>query len=1019
MKPGIMSKKIKLKFESNQEHQLKAVESVVNLFIGLPKMDVAFQMGDDIVGNLPPYSLLDEHWLYENLSSVQEQYNHYAESIRSSTKIQQPTIHLQTDEGFLLEDVGKEFDSHRYPAFTVDMETGTGKTYAYLRTIHELRKHYGFRKFIIVVPSIAIYEGVTKTFEITKEHFKALYGNETVGFTQYDGQQISKVRTFATSNFTEIMVITLDSFNRTSNLFYKATEKLPGEKKPFEYVQETRPILILDESQNYRSALSRTALRTLKPLFAVNYSATPGTKPADSPNVVYKLSPVDAFKLNLVKKIQVWGITEDYNINDPQLSLALTSITHGSYGLVAKFRTLVNERGRLVEKVIELRKNEELYSRTKNELHKGIVIESINKKDGIVVFKNDAVMVLKEDATDPSTSKKEIFRYQIEKTILEHIARQKELKKMGIKVLSLFFIDRVANYVSDTGIIKKLFDETFERIKSKDDYFKKMKASEVREGYFAKKKVKAEEIYVDTALEEEKKTKEQRELEKAAYELIMKDKEKLLNFEEKVSFIFAHSALREGWDNPNVFQICTLNISSSENKKRQEIGRGLRLCVNQEGLRVTDEEVNILTVVANESYRSYVENLQKEYVESGDLDYPVPSNASKTDAKRNEKVFKSAIFREFWKKLCQRTSYKISIDTEQLVEDCLSSFNKHLFQFPQPRIIITKGQFIITTYDIEVVDVKVGMCRLKMKIVDTHGGDFQFMTPWLKKGADLSLLANRDERLKPYKIVQISRADEEPEIKFGNGKILNAYTPIHFEMEKSVEMDPRTVQEQQTTYPVFNLIGRASNELGITRPTILRIFKGIHHKKKETIFKNPEGFAATFIEKIRELLADHIASKIEYSLNEEFDKLDLEEAFPDHRKYPQKELIDGSKSSLYDQIQVDSDVEIRFVQNRLQPEDEKGNLICYFKFPNTFKVNIPKIIGNYNPDWGIVRLDENGKATLRLVRETKGNIDTSKLRFTNEGRKIECAEKHFEAIGIDYRTVDDKVEKWWMRAKDV
>lgn len=1009
-----MSKRIKIKFDNNQEHQIKAIESVVNLFTGLPKMETGFQMGDDVISNLPPYSVLEEHWLFENLLEVQKQYNQYAESIGSSSRIQQPTLHLQSDEGFLLEGTGKEFDNHRYPTFTVDMETGTGKTYVYLRAIHELRRHYGFRKFVIVVPSVAIYEGVIKTIEITKEHFKTLYGNETVGVTKYDGQQISKVRGFATSTFTEIMVMTLDSFNKNSNLFYKATEKLPGEKKPFEYVQETRPILILDESQNYRSTISRTALRTLKPLFAINYSATPGTKIEDSPNVIYKLSPVDAFKLNLVKKIQVWGITEDYNVNDPQLSLALTGIGQGTYGLYAKFRTLVNEKGKMVERAIDLKKNEELFAKTKNELHRGIVIESINKKDGVVVFTNDAEMVLKEDAADPSASKREIFRNQIEKTILEHFARQKALKKQGIKVLSLFFIDRVANYVSDSGIIKQLFDETFERLKTKEETFKKLKAHEVREGYFAKKKVKNEEVFVDTAIEDEKKTKEQRELEKAAFELIMKDKEKLLNFDEKVSFIFAHSALREGWDNPNVFQICTLNTSTSENKKRQEIGRGLRLCVNQTGERVTDEGVNILTVIANESYRSYVESLQKEYVESGDLDYPTPSNASKTEAKRNDKIFKNSAFRDFWKRLCQRTTYKINVDTDSLINDCVNAFNNHQFHFPEPKIVITKGQFIITTYDIELVEVKVGMARLKMKIVDTHGGDFQFVTPWLKKGADLSLLANRDERLKPYKIVHISGTNEEPEVKFGNGKVLNEYTNVHFQMEKSVETDPRLVQQQQTTYPVFNLIDRTSKELGLTRPTILQIFKGIETKKKEIIFKNPEGFAATFIGKIKEILSDHIAEKIEYSLNNDFEEMDLDEMFPDYRKFPQKELIDGSKSSLYDQIQIDSDVEMRFVQNRIQDEDEKGTIVCYFKFPNTFKVNIPRIIGNYNPDWGIIRLDDKGKPTLRLVRETKGNTDTSKLRFTNEGRKIQCAEKHFESIGIDYRTIDDKIETWWL-----
>lgn len=1008
-----MSKNIKIKFESNQEHQLKAVQSVVNLFSGLSKIEPGFQMGDDIVSNLPIGEVLNEQWLFENLTEVQDQFNEYSQSIGSSSKIQQPTLHLQTDEGLLLEGVGKDFENHRYPIFTVDMETGTGKTYVYLRTIHELRKHFGFRKFIIVVPSIAIYEGVIKTFKITSEHFKTLYGNENAALTEYDGQFISKVKNFATSSFIEIMVMTVDSFNKSSNLFYKATEKLPGEKKPFEYIQETRPILFLDESQNYRSNISRTALRTLKPIFALNFSATPGTKPEDSPNVIYKLSPVDAFKLNLVKKIQVWGITQDYNVNDPQLSLALSSISQSAYGLSAKFRTLVNEKGKLVEKIVELKKNEDLFDKTKNDLHKGIIIESINKKDGIVVFKNDAEMVLKEDASNPSIAKKEIFRHQIEKTILEHFSRQKELKNKGVKVLSLFFIDRVANYINEDGIIKQLFDEIFEKLKSNDPHFKKLNAHDVRQGYFAKKKQKNEYTFVDTAIEDEKKTKEQKDLEKAAYELIMKEKEKLLNFEEKVCFIFAHSALREGWDNPNVFQICTLNTTNSENKKRQEIGRGLRLCVNQQGDRVTDEGVNILTVVANESYRSYVESLQQEYKESGDLDYPTPSDASKTSAKRNNKVFENKAFKEFWKKLCQQTNYKINLDTDLLIKDCLSLFNNHQFYFPEPKIVITKGQFIITTYDIELIKVSVGFAWIKLKITDTHGADF-LVTQRLKKGADLSLVANRDERLKPYKIVYVSGVDEEPEVKFGNGKVLNAFSPIHFQMEKSVETDPRSIQQQQTTYPVFNIIDRTSKELGLTRPTILKIFKGIEAKKKEAIFKNPEGFAATFISKIKEQLADHVASSIEYSLNESIEDFDLEETFPLQKKYPQKELIDGSKSSMYDQVQVDSDVEMRFIQNRVQEEDEKNNIVCYFKFPNTFKVNIPKIIGNYNPDWGIIRLDDTGKPTLKLVRETKGNTDTSKLRFTNEGRKIECAEKHFATIGIDYRTIDDKIENWWL-----
>ena len=1010
-----MPKKIKIYFEANQEHQARAVDSIVNLFSGLPRNDDSFQIGDNIVANLADGEILNEKWLYENLSDLQEQFNFYSESIGSSTRIHNTFLSLQSNEGYLLEGTGQNLESHRYPTFTVDMETGTGKTYVYFRTIHELRSKYGFRKFIIVVPSIAIYEGVLKSFQITREHFKTLYGNETVGVTQYDGQQIRSVRNFANSSFTEIMIITLDSFNKNTNLFYKATEKVPGEKKPFEYIQETRPILILDESQNYRSSISRTALRTLKPLFAINYSATPGTKPEDSPNLVYKLGPVDALRLNLVKKIQVWGVTEDYNVNDPQLSLSLEGITHSSGTLAARFRTLINDRGKMAESKIELKRGDDLFAKTKNIQHKGLRIESIDKKNGVVLFENGQELVLKEDAVNISVAKQEIFRQQINRTIQEHFSRQNFLRKEGVKVLSLFFIDRVANYVSEEGIIRRIFDEEFEKLKAQDPFFKKFTPEEVREGYFAKRKTKKDDEFVDTAVEDEKKTKEQKELEKVAYELIMKDKEKLLSFDEKVCFIFAHSALREGWDNPNVFQICTLNTAHSDNRKRQEIGRGLRLCVNQEGRRITDDGVNVLTVIPNESYRSYADSLQKEYAENGDLDYPPPSNATRTSTRRNEKVFKNKEFREFWKNLCRKTSYTIKVDTEQLVSDCLARFNNHQFQFPEPRIVITKGQFIVSTYEIHLVSVSTGMTKIRLLISDTNGNRSDYTSPiWLKKGAMLSLLANGDENLKPYKIVGISRIGEEPEVKFGNGAVLNLEQPIRFDMRRNVETDPRLLQEQQTTYPVFNIIDRASKEIGLTRPTLLRIFKGIENAKKEVVFKNPEGFSAVFISTIRELLSDHIADNIEYHLTDEFENYDLEEIFPDHRKFPQKELIDGSAHSLYDQVQVDSEVETRFIRFRVQDEDTKGNIVCYFKFPNTFKVNIPRIIGNYNPDWGIIRLDEQGRPTLHLVRETKGNTDTSKLRFSNEGRKIECAEKHFKAIGIDYRTVDDKIERWWL-----
>ncbi|MEQ8192785.1 MAG: DEAD/DEAH box helicase family protein, partial [Candidatus Eremiobacterota bacterium] len=293
--------KIKFKFDPNQEHQIKAVNSVVKLFDGFSQELIKSNLFTELVPNIGLYEEFDTMWLSGNLNDIQEQNN------------LSKNPNLVYDDGSMLEGVNP--DSHRFPCFTVEMETGTGKTYAYLRTVYELKKHYGFRKFIIVVPSVAIYEGIIKAFEITKEHFKTLYGNETTVLIKYDGQNISCVKNFAVSPYITLMVITIDSFNGAKNKIYKVTEKLPGGKKPYEYIQDTRPILILDEPQNYLSPKSREALRTLKPLFGLNYSATP----VEKPNPVYRLTPVDAFKMNLVKKIQVEGITEEQNVNDKNL----------------------------------------------------------------------------------------------------------------------------------------------------------------------------------------------------------------------------------------------------------------------------------------------------------------------------------------------------------------------------------------------------------------------------------------------------------------------------------------------------------------------------------------------------------------------------------------------------------------------------------------------------------------------------------------------------------------------------
>ncbi len=985
--------KLKIHFESDQEHQVNAIRSTVKLFQGYTKRETGFQLGDDTVANMDQYEMLDETWLYDNLLEVQQQ-NGLVED-----------MFLNFDDGFEITGI----DSWRYPYYTCEMETGTGKTYVYLRTIHELRKNYGWGKYIIIVPSVAIYEGVVKTFKITNNHFASLYNNETIHLTQYSGQQISKLRSFSNSSAVEVMVMTIDSFNKEANVIFKPTEKLQGEKLPYQYIQETRPILLLDESQNYTSAKSKEALRTLHPFFAIKYSATPTEKGNTSEenrelmNRFYHLSPVDAFKMDLVKKIEVLGVTEQNNFNDNQLSMVLMEERAG-YGLALEAKLNVIKNGEVKTESIKLRKGDDLFEKTKNKNFKGLVIEEINKSLGVVIFTNGKEYKVAEGG-DVTLSKEEIFRVQIEETIKSHMKKQKQLINKGVKVLSLFFIDKVANYVESEGIIKKLFDEAYERLKNQYPFYSGWSAEQVREGYFAKKKTKNKaDVYIDTSVD--KKTKAEKELEREAYNLIMKDKEKLLSFDEKTSFIFAHSALKEGWDNPNVFQICTLNTATSENRKRQEIGRGLRLSVNQEGRRVTDEGVNVLTVIANESYESYCEQLQNNYRESGDAAPPTPSNARKIEAKRNNSLFNSDAFNSFWKKLCQKTDYKIKIDENQLVSLCIGKLN--IAKYPEPNIVVIKGRFVMTDFKITLNNVIEDVIKLEILKSDSDGNEEKIKRNF-KVGDDLAKIA-KDERLKGFKIVDAKADEHRSEIVFSDKGILRSGEAITFSSEKGQKGDPQHRLQAQTIYPIFNFIERAEEATHLKRTTLFSIFKGLNIVIKERIFKNPEGFTSIFIETIKGVLADHIAANVAYNLTRELMEYDSEDMFPESRKFPQKELIDGSDWSLYDQVQIDSDIERRFVEYKLNEDDK---IVCFFKFPSQFKISIPKIIGNYNPDWGIIRWDDNNNFKLELVRETKGNVNPNLLQFPNEKRKIDCATKHFDLTKVDYKQIKGDEVKWW------
>ncbi|MBK8969087.1 MAG: DEAD/DEAH box helicase family protein [Lewinellaceae bacterium] len=862
-----MARTASFQFDPNQEHQLRAIEAAVQLFDDLPRQDAAaFQLGDDIIPNLPPNESLDEAWLLDNLNAVRAA-NDFG-----------PSLLLDVDEGLVLDGAG--IDSWRFPVYTVEMETGTGKTYVYLRTIYELRKRYGWRKFIIVVPSVAIFEGVRQSFEDMQEHFKSLYENETVHLTPYASAQISRLRSFASSTFTEIMVMTVDAFNKSSNNFYKPTEKTARRAAAL-------PVRAGNPPHPHPRRIAELPERPLPrgpahPAPALCHQLQRHARGAPQPHLPPQ--PGGCFPAQPGEEDRSARRDGRAELQYSGADLSVAEESPG-YGLAIEATLNVYKDGQMRQEKVKLRKNDDLYEKTKNPNYKGLVIDEVNRRDGIVVLTNGDVLALEGDgATD--LSREEVFRIQIRETIKAHFRKQKELLPQGIKVLSLFFIDRVANYVAPQALIPRLFDEEYDRLKVQYPFFKGWEPADVRESYFAKvSKANQPDQYEDTSIEESDKTKKEKELEKAAYEPIMKGKKRLLGFDEKKCFIFAHSALKEGWDNPNVFQICTLNVTYSERKKRQEIGRGLRLAVDQDGARVQDEAVNVLTVIANESYESYANRLQQDYRESGDTAPPPPTNARRLEAVRNDELFNSLDFRQFWERLCQRTDYRIHVDTEALVQQCIEVLNNQR-AFPEPQIVVSKGRFVITEFALALQEVKTGLAQIQIRITDTEGNT-SASARWYKAGDNIARIA-KDDRLKGFQVVEIREAGPHSLVHFGDRGSLRQGESIKFSSEKGQVTDPRSVQEAPTTYPVFDLIGRTANETRLTRGTVMRIFKGLRRDVQEKMFRNPEGFAGVFLGTIRELLADHIATRIEYTLTDDSLEYLPESIFPPTKRFPQK-----------------------------------------------------------------------------------------------------------------------------------
>jgi len=606
-----------------QPHQEKAINSTIDIFQGQPKQDNQFDIFDGEAVCLNEL-LLSQDDILSNLNQIQKLNN--------------------IEESLMFQSLD----------FSIEMETGTGKTFVYIKTILELYAKYRWSKFIIIVPSIAIKEGVLNSLDSMKSHFKNEF-NFPYDYFEYDSSRLGSLKHFIRDDTLQIMIMTIDSFKRVGTVLNMPREGFVGTPKMS--LQKTNPILILDEPQNMESDLSKTALSELNPLFTFRYSATH----KNYYNLVYSLSAKEALDNGLVKQIDVLALSENQTINDVYVNVQKIEIDKSSKKPVATLELIVKNKDDYVTKPVKIKGEDSLKDKTKNPIYTGFLVDEISYKDMFIKFENG----LKLELNDVNGQvKKEIQKQQISEAIERHMRKFEELKLQNIKVLSLFFIDKVANFLSaENGWMEEYFINEFERLKVAFESFKTIDAKEVYAYYFAKRKAG----FVD----ELKNSDSDRKLQKDTYDLIMKDKEKLLSFEESKSFIFSHSALKEGWDNPNVFFITTLNDTKSQMKKRQIIGRGVRLPVNSSGQRIEDKDINRLTVIANESFDEFTRGLQQEYDINGNgSQYTKPNNLAKEKyAKRkyNEDDIKE--FKELWEKLKQKTIYEIHLDTTKYKDE--------------------------------------------------------------------------------------------------------------------------------------------------------------------------------------------------------------------------------------------------------------------------------------------------------------------------------------------------------------
>ena len=947
---------MKFKFDPNQQYQLDAISSVVALFSGaeksstssgiLPQTNERTLFGRVHFKN---HLLLPEDTIKTNLEKIQERNNIFSQRKFS--------------------DAGRNF--------SVEMETGTGKTYVYLRTIFELHKQYGFSKFIIVVPSVAIREGVLKSMNLMESHFKQLYDNSPCDFVVYNSKRLNDLRSFSQNAMLEIMVINIDAFNKEKNIMNQQRE----DGRYIDFISRTNPIVVLDEPQNMEGDKHKQAIASLDPIFTLRYSATH----RDVYNLVYRLDPVQALQKKLVKRILVHSIVEENDPTRSYIEVLGISNRNNRFTCKLKYFKLSSRRG-YTKTTGTLRKDDDLYTKSKeNNIYKnGFTVTEINATPGqkFVKFSNGSKLYLGEKRGE---FREEIIKKQIEDTIVSHFEKELQLIGKGMKVLSLFFLDKVRNYREyrkngyQLGNYARYFEEIYEKVSKEYKKLNILPVSRVHDGYFS----------VDKSKGRMKDTRGNTKADNDTYSLIMKDKEKLLDINNPLKFIFSHSALKEGWDNPNVFQICTLNETTSPIKKRQEIGRGMRLPVNQEGNRIKDEDINNLVVVANESYDEFASSLQVELEEEVGITFgklPIETFAGICYAKGGKQVKVSITdSKKIWDYLRKK---KMLAEDGRILDKFDQAIEKNIFSVPitfrviKQKIIETiesyKKENYIRRHDPKKVSLNMETFldpefkKFWNRISEKTVYSVSFNTKELIKKASEAI--NQMTEIKPLQITTTSTALDITRRGVGT------------RLTKTAVTDSITREKN-----LPDILSYMQDRLQLTRRTIFEILNKSGRLEDSLI--NPQQFMDLAIKEIKVVLNEFIINGIKYErLNVVSYEMSRFEEEVQKLEFINSKIIPTQKS-IHDYICYDSKIEKKFAEDLENIDDIK----YFIKLPNWFRVPTP--IGDYNPDWAILK--RNGDIVY-MIRETKSTLNISELR-PNEQNKVKCGGKHFESIDIDYK----------------